>query len=450
MPGIHDAHVHVMVAGLSQLSTANLGLEEAIPASEAAGKLKTAACGCQYAHAFSNWLVADAYHIDDFDRSCLDEAYPDTPIMIRAAAGHSLLLNTVALQESGYDISNEPPAKGSYLGRRLDGSLTGEVAELGMTKALISYPKPNLFHVKRAVQHAVCQLHKAGVTSCQEASANTPMLQALGQLDGDNQLKMDLYTHIVYAPEHLGEEPASQLHKLLDSAELFKTKHVNTQFVKIMLDGVPLAPYYTHAGLSGKNEVDEDKICVDDVVEAVARALDAIEAARKRNPGGPRHEIAHCSGVHDDDYSRFRALNTTAEMSPSIFFTHSFSPTENALMDWNFPRMLSHNAHITIGSDWGVTEPPSLFPGVEGIVPAVGNGDRAKGATTLLRMLTLSGAEAVGREEETGSIQVGKRANFIQVDRDLSIGREGAFRDAKVQKTWFEGEVVFEASTRQL
>lgn len=239
--------------------------------------------------------------------------------MIRAGAGHSLLLNTAALQESGYDISNEPSAKGSYFARRPDGSLTGEVAEMGMTKALLSCPKPSLSHVKRTIKHGINLLHRSGVTSCQEASANTPMLHAFRQLDADNQLKIDMYPHIVYAPEYVAEEPASQLRELLDSAESFRAKHVDPRFVKIILDGVPLAPYYTHAGLNEKGEVDEDKICVEDVAEAIARydargmtckihctgqgatrkALDAIEAARKKNPNGPRHEIAHCSGVND-------------------------------------------------------------------------------------------------------------------------------------------------------
>lgn len=53
MPGIHDAHVHAMMAGFSQLGNANLGLDEVIPASEAAGKLKAAACRCRAAHDFS-------------------------------------------------------------------------------------------------------------------------------------------------------------------------------------------------------------------------------------------------------------------------------------------------------------------------------------------------------------------------------------------------------------
>ena len=56
MPGIHDAHVHVLIAGLSRFSNANLGLEDVVPASEVAGKLRTAACRCQYAHAFDQYV----------------------------------------------------------------------------------------------------------------------------------------------------------------------------------------------------------------------------------------------------------------------------------------------------------------------------------------------------------------------------------------------------------
>ena len=61
-------------------------------------------------------------------------------------------------------------------------------------------------------------------------------------------------------------------------------------------------------------------------------------------------------------------------------------------------------------------------------------------------MITLSGAEAVGREAEMGSIAVGKKANFIAVDRDLS---RGEFADAKVLKTWTEGELVWDETKGQ-
>jgi predicted amidohydrolase YtcJ len=57
-------------------------------------------------------------------------------------------------------------------------------------------------------------------------------------------------------------------------------------------------------------------------------------------------------------------------------------------------------------------------------------------------MITLGGAEAVGRERMIGSIEFGKMANFIALDRDLS---EGEFAGATVLKTWFEGRQVYSA-----
>ena len=60
-------------------------------------------------------------------------------------------------------------------------------------------------------------------------------------------------------------------------------------------------------------------------------------------------------------------------------------------------------------------------------------------------MLTLAGAKAVGKEEVVGSIEVGKKANFIAVDRNVA---RGEFEGAKVLRTWFEGEVVWEGGDR--
>ncbi len=462
MPGVHDAHLHLLIAGVSKLSGASLGLQNVIPAAEAAAKVKDAACMCSYAHAFGDWIVGDIYQFENYDSACLDGEYPDTPVLIRGTAAHSCYLNTAAMTRSGYDIKNESPMKAAIMVRRPDGSLTGEMSELGMTKAILATPKPPLSHVKRSLKHAIARLHQTGITSCQDASGNTILLSALRELEAENALKVNMYAHIVYAPELIGEESTASLHALIDRAHEFRSEHVDTRFIKMMLDGVPLAPHYTHAGLTSDGEIDESKIFLDDVFDAVKfcdsrnltvkihctghgstrRALDAFEAVRKVNPDGPRHEIAHCSGVHDDEYKRFKQLNVTAEMSPSIFFCHPLTEASGGLMDWNFNKMIDAGAHVTIGSDWGVPEDPSPFPALAGIVEKVGNGDKAKGGEILCRMLTLAGAQAVGAEKRTGSIEVGKRADFIALDRDLS---KGEFEGVKVLRTWFEGEVVWES-----
>lgn len=305
MPGIHDAHVHLLSAGISYLSGVSLGGDTTTD--NIGQRMKEGQCTCAYQHAFQDWVVGDTFAIPEFDRSSLDQDFPDTPIFIQGGAGHSAFLNTAGLIKAGYDVENEPDVKGAKFSRRPDGSLSGELAELAMNKAMIAKGSPNIAHAKRAIKAAIHLLHQAGVTSCQEAATNTVIMNTLQELDQENALHIDVAAHSVYGPEFLGNERASTL----------ATKHVRTNFVKILLDGVPLPPLFTSAGLDSNGNIEHNKILVDDVIEAVKRfdargmtvkihatgrgstrlALDAIEAARMNGRKLVKHEIAHCNGI---------------------------------------------------------------------------------------------------------------------------------------------------------
>jgi predicted amidohydrolase YtcJ len=461
MPGLHDAHVHMLFSGIALTSHIRLP-GQGLTNENLSEELRKGSCACKFANVNEDWLVAHGYLIDDFDRRILDRQYPDRPVMIRGGAGHSAFLNSAALERAGYDIKGEPDGQGTCYKRDVNGHLTGEMAENGMSKAMTSLPQPGPSHVRRVLLAAQQKLHAAGVTSCQEASANSLLLKGLQGLESADLLKLEIFPHIVYAPDWIGEESSESLHALLDRAEAFKSPHVDTRFVKIILDGVPLAPYWSHAALKPDDgTVDESKLLILNVSEAIRKyderdmtmkihctgtgatrvVLDAYAAARQSNPNGPRHEIAHCSGVHADDYERFHALKVTAEMSPAFFFTHPITAGSGGLMNWEFAKMLAHNAHVTVGSDWGAGEEPDMLPFLDGIVEVLGGGDRQAEGEALCRMLTLAGAEAVGRQKDLGSIEVGKKANFIAVDRDLS---RGEFDGASVLTTWFEGEIMYE------
>lgn len=461
MPGIHDAHVHMLVSGIALTSHASLpgiGLTN----NNLSEELRKGSCACMYANVNEDWLVANTYLVEDFDRKALDCEYPDTPVLIQGGAGHSAFLNTAALQRAGYDVEAEPDTQGTCYLRDSNGHLTGEMAENGLSKVMTSLPQPGSRHVQRVLAAAQKKLHAAGVTSCQEASANSLLLDGLQILDSAGTLKLEMFPHIVYAPDWIAEEQHESLHALIDRADVFKSSHVDTRFVKIILDGVPLAPYWTHATLNPEDgKVDESKLLMLNVYEAIQKydargmtmkihctgkgatrmVLDAYAAVRQNNPHGPRHEIAHCSGVHEDDYKRFQPLNVTAEMSPAFFFDHPITHANKDLMNWDFTQMLASEAHVTIGSDWGASESPDILPCLQSVVDIVGAGDRHRGGEIMCRVLTLAGAQAVGREKDLGSIEVGKKANFIAVDRDLS---KGEFDGASVLTTWFEGEVVWE------
>ena len=124
-------------------------------------------------------------------------------------------------------------------------------------------------------------------------------------------------------------------------------------------------------------------------------------------------------------------------MSPAELFVHPVTAASKGLMHWNFTQMMDADAHITIGSDWGAVPDPSLFEHMANIVEMVGRGDKAAGGETLCRMMTLNGAMAVNREQELGSIEVDKKANFIVMSQDLS---KGEFHGAQVLRTYFEEE----------
>ncbi|KAK5339197.1 hypothetical protein LTR43_012539, partial [Exophiala xenobiotica] len=125
------------------------------------------------------------------------------------------------------------------------------------SKVLKKLPQPSLSHIERVLKDAQHMLHRTGVISCQEASANSLMLHGLRELDAEGALKVNMYTHIVYAPDWIAEEGTESLHNLIDNAATFKSSHVDTRFVKINLDGGPLDLYYTHAGLTDDGTVDD-------------------------------------------------------------------------------------------------------------------------------------------------------------------------------------------------
>lgn len=322
MPGIHDAHMHLLFSGLGLTSNATIDMDATHL--NIAEKVKHGSCACEYMNAYQDWVLASAYNNQGFpdgiaDRKYLDRLFPDQPVIVSGGAAHAMLLNTAALVQAGYDIDNEPDAHGAKFFRRPDGSLTGELAESAMAKAALAVPVPNRAHVKRALKHAIRLAHKAGVTSTQEASSNTILLRVLNEMEKEGSLNLDVSTHIVHENEWLASESKESLQRLLEVADQHASKHIDTRFVKIMMDGVPLPPYFTHAGLNEQGDIDHSKIVPENVAEAVLKydrkgltvkihctgegatrhALNAIEAARKANPGGPRHEIAHNSGVHD-------------------------------------------------------------------------------------------------------------------------------------------------------
>ncbi|GME31354.1 uncharacterized protein LTHEOB_36 [Neofusicoccum parvum] len=331
MPGIHDAHTHLLGAATQQLSEALIGT--ASDHASLASNIKDASCQCAYAHTLGDWIVASFYDAQNFpegkpDRKYLDSEFPDTPVVVRDPSLHNCLVNTEGLKRLGYNFNNPQDPPGGRFLTRDNGEITGELLESASGNVWMKMPKPPLSFLQRALEHSMNVCNKYGITSCQEASANTGYLKALREIDLSGRMTVDIHTHIVHSPARYAQEDAETLQALLQVADVFESEHVKPKFVKFWLDGAPLPPNLTQCDIGEDGKPDESMILVDwDTLlgalikydtkgytckihcageGSVRRALDAIEKVRQRSSSGPSHEVAHCNAIHKDDIVRFK------------------------------------------------------------------------------------------------------------------------------------------------
>lgn len=323
MPGIHDAHTHLLMAGEGKTWQTDIDWDS--NEQTLASKLKGRLCNCRFSHIVGDWVVGNFYVPNLFpdgkpDRKYLDDEFPSTPVLIREMSGHKVLVNSEALRRLKIDVyKSQPPPGGVYV-RREDGAMTGELFETATGAAWTNLPIPPLRIVKESILQSIQTCHKYGITSIQEASANTLYLHALRELEEENRLDLDVHPHIVCLNEFFSCETNNSLEALLDVAESFRSRHVDSRFAKFWLDGSPIEPGSTHCALDEHGFPNQKMLFHDNetLVNMVSRydtrgmtckmhaagegsvrqALDVYQAVRERNPNGPRHEIAHSNAIH--------------------------------------------------------------------------------------------------------------------------------------------------------
>ena len=174
-----------------------------------------------------------------------------------------------------------------------------------------------------------------------------------------------------------------------------------------------------------------------------------------------RHEIAHAGYIHPDDLPRFVALNVTVDLSPYLWFPRPIINSvvaalgERAYDYWPIRDLLESGANLAAGSDWpSVAESLNPWPAIEALVTRRNPyTDAAEAlwpeqAITLnqaLQIFTLDGALAYRLEDLTGSIEVGKSADFIVLDQHLFEVPIESVGSTQVMMTYFEGRKVYES-----
>jgi predicted amidohydrolase YtcJ len=496
LPGFQDAHVHPPPSGLDML---RCDLSSAFSVEAYKAIVRTYA----EEHPEVGWILGGGWSMDVFPsgnppKDVLDRIVPDRPVFLPSRDGHSAWVNSRALEIGGVTAETEDPVDGVII-HADDGSPWGTLHEGAMRFVDKHVPPDSDDDWLAGLRVAQTYLHSLGITAWQDAIVGTggvgyDTLEAYLRFAGDGELTARVIGALWW-DRYRGLE---QIDDLIAARARGPVGRFSPTSVKIMQDGVienftagVLQPYLDAEGNvtenRGKSFVDPEEL-----KEAVTRldaegfqvhfhalaeravreALDAIEAARRANGMNDlRHHIAHIQVVHPDDIPRFRELGVVANGQPLwaqyegqlLHLTIPFLGAERAEWQYPFGSLVRSGAVLAFGSDWGVSSPNPL----EEIDVAVNRmgwpeelyaGETVEMTTTVpfipserIDLATAIAAFTIGSafvnhlDELTGSIEVGKRADLVVLDRNLFEHPTREIHEARALLTLVEGERVHAA-----
>ncbi len=490
LPGIIDVHNHHLRGGQADLYELNIRPSMSRDEVVAAVRQKAAQTprgDWIFGGIWGSHLIGGLY--DRSARESLDAAAPDHPVMLRDDSQHNRWLNSRALALAGIGHNTPDPKDGTIVRDPATGDAVGLLLEraCGMVEQAVAQSIPDLSDRNiNSCRRAVEILNGYGVTAFQDATTVVPFLKALTRLDARGKLNAWCVASLPAQDTLTGAGVVGDA--LFALRDQYRSRHVRPDFVKLFMDGVPttrtaamLAPYiagkahgcsFCGEGLISKTELARwiDKAerlglsvkvhCTGDA--AVRDTLDAVEMVRTVNGPGRLHQIAHASFIDPADIPRFRALNVAADLSPIIWYPgpimdaiRAVVPKDRADRYWPNRDLHEAGALLAAGSDWPVISNPDPWLGIEGMMTRRDPTGRFEGTLwpeqaldleTVLGIYTINAARAMGLGDVTGSLEPGKSADFIVIDRDLSVTRPEDVADTKVLSTWFEGHCVYEKS----
>ena len=410
----------------------------------------------------------------------LDAVFPDIPVYCIAADYHTFWCNTKALEEAGY--TPDDTFVGGSLGKFEDGSMNGLLFE--PAAYLRAKWKTFDFTLEEQIENMVNfiqQVNACGVTSVSEMGAPdflagepTP-LPALQKLSADGALnaRVHIYSNIVNYDD-FEETKAFAEKNSDDKVQILGLKGfvdgVTSTYTAYMLepytdrpdtcgDGCPLLPYdvYVKKVIAGNALGLPVRLhCIGDA--AVRFGLDAFEESIKANGRhGLKNTIEHIEQIDPADLPRFKELDVIASMQPQHLPLDIFEKTTRCgeirdKWQWAIRSIIDAGGEVAFGTDYPVVgfEP---FPTIHAAVtrcfldnkPASPNPEQCITLPEALIAYTLTAADVYNRKHELGSIEEGKLADIIALDRNPFEIPAGELKDVQNIMTMMDGRIVFEA-----
>lgn len=481
LPGFFDAHTHIE-GPVASLNRANL---YGITSREECVKIVKEWADT---HPDEEWVMGLGWNNSNWEdksfptKELLDAVIPERPVYLQDQDWHNGWFNSKALELLGINKDTQVPAAwGGKIYKDAKGDPTGYISDAQAMDAFYElFYKHIEENAERYLDISIREHLKHGITGINEMgpwmNERSGFVRALRNFEDEGKLNLRVFLHFGAFQNTLED--------IIRAQEKYQSNKLKVNGIKILIDGVwathsgaMLKPYADDPENSGKlyytpEELAEKVIAADKEGlyirihcsgdRAVRVALDAYQAAINQNGDRDRRSsIEHIDVVHDDDLPRFAELGVIANVTPEFMApTNKWDDNpclfvfdeEQRKEAWRFNSLIKSGAMITYGADCVGMSLNPLLQIHRGLTRVCNDGEPKGGfmpkekvsVIDAIRCYTYNSAYEAGMENRLGTLEEGKLADIIILDKNIFEVPIDDLLKTKVVLTIVDGKVVYE------
>jgi len=462
VPGLIDAHCHFYRMGLQQQKVDLEGTTSYDDVLERLVEFQK--------EKNTNYITGRGWDQNDWEikefptKEKLDELFPNTPVAVTRVDGHALLVNQAALDLT--EITNETKVTGGEIIKK-KGKITGVLIDSAMD--FIKIPTVSKEEAVQALLDAQDICFSYGLTTVDDAGLDRNTIELIDDLQNNNSLKMRIYAMI-------SGDKQEQIDYYLDKG-IYKTDYLNVRSFKVYGDGA----LGSRGAAMRKSYSDRDNhfgalIYSPERYQELAKQIAASEFQMNthaigdsantwlvktynnvlKNKQNRRWRIEHAQIISPEDFKNFDNI------LPSVQPTHATSDmywaedrvgSERMKGAYAFKDLLDNYGKVALGTDFPVEKVNPFYTFYAAVARKDLNNYPEKGfqmenalsREETLKGMTLWAAYSNFEEDEKGSIEIGKFADFVILNQDIMTVEEAKLPKTKALATYLNGEKVYQA-----